>query len=339
MSENAILKYIQLDHLTGTSVMTSANGTWLGTIKYTPFGETRSITGIIATDKKFTGQELDDTGLYFYNARYYEPTIGRFISPDTVIPSPSNPQCFNRYTYCLNNPLRYTDPSGNIRQGRSGIGTTTINGVGYTITQDQNGYYVEGKRGDSSGAMTFKQVIEAIGSEMEYYGDCGVGGNAKTGAVVTINVQTNLGVTVPVHYIPEAWIKKNSMRPDNLQISAKGIVATILTWENPEGITIDFLGGVYVRYQLPKFTSDINALYASTMHESEHYFEQISRGFPWYFEYISGQIAGIPWGLRPAEIRANEYERSGNPNFSFPSNWDNVKQTYKNILKALRISK
>jgi hypothetical protein len=42
----------------------------------------------------------------------YDPTIGRFISPDTVIPNPANPQCFNRYSYCLNNPLKYTDPSG-----------------------------------------------------------------------------------------------------------------------------------------------------------------------------------------------------------------------------------
>jgi RHS repeat-associated protein len=64
------------------------------------------------TDKKFTGQRLDQTGLYFYNARYYDATIGRFISPDTMIPNPANPQSLNRYSYCLNNPLRYNDPSG-----------------------------------------------------------------------------------------------------------------------------------------------------------------------------------------------------------------------------------
>jgi RHS repeat-associated protein len=68
--------------------------------------------GSVPTDKLFTGQRLDGTGLYYYNARYYDPTIGRFISPDTVIQNPANPQCFNRYSYCLNNPLKYTDPSG-----------------------------------------------------------------------------------------------------------------------------------------------------------------------------------------------------------------------------------
>jgi RHS repeat-associated protein len=57
---------------------------------------------------------LDITGLYYYGARYYDPTIGRFVSADTVVPSASNPQTLNRYSYCLNNPLRYIDPSGNI---------------------------------------------------------------------------------------------------------------------------------------------------------------------------------------------------------------------------------
>jgi RHS repeat-associated protein len=92
--------------------MTDNAGNQIGTaVKYLPFGETRaSVT--VPTDKLFTGQRLDGTGLYYYNARYYDPTIGRFISPDTVIPNLANPQCFNRYSYCLNNPLKYTDPSG-----------------------------------------------------------------------------------------------------------------------------------------------------------------------------------------------------------------------------------
>lgn len=64
------------------------------------------------TDKKFTGQRLDSTGLYYYGARYYDPGIWRFISPDTVGPDPKNPQALNRYSYCLNNPLKYNDPSG-----------------------------------------------------------------------------------------------------------------------------------------------------------------------------------------------------------------------------------
>jgi len=58
--------------------------------------------------------------LYDYNARFYSPALGRFLSPDTIVPSPGNPshgdflrsQSLNRYAYVLNNPLRYTDPTG-----------------------------------------------------------------------------------------------------------------------------------------------------------------------------------------------------------------------------------
>ncbi|MFH0769583.1 MAG: RHS repeat-associated core domain-containing protein [Chloroflexota bacterium] len=81
-------------------------------IKYYPYGERRNSQGTLGTDKLFTGQRLDDTGLYYYGARYYDPTIGRFISPDTIVPQSANPQALNRYSYVLNNPLRYTDPTG-----------------------------------------------------------------------------------------------------------------------------------------------------------------------------------------------------------------------------------
>ncbi len=80
---------------------------------YRPWGETRLSTGTTPTTWRFTGQREDATiGLYFYNARYYDGALGRFIQPDTIVPQPGNPQSLNRYSYVLNNPLRYTDPTG-----------------------------------------------------------------------------------------------------------------------------------------------------------------------------------------------------------------------------------
>jgi RHS repeat-associated protein len=104
------LQYIHQDHLTGSSVVSASNGALVNSILYAPYGSTRS--GDVPADRKFTGQRLDGTGLYFYGARYYDPNIGRFISPDTIVPNPANPQSLNRYSYVLNNPLKYIDPTG-----------------------------------------------------------------------------------------------------------------------------------------------------------------------------------------------------------------------------------
>ncbi|MBM3131636.1 MAG: RHS repeat-associated core domain-containing protein [Chloroflexi bacterium] len=110
--KGSTLEYLHTDHLGSTSVTTNTSGTTVSTVKYFPFGGARSQTGTLDTDKKFTGQRLDQTGLYYYGARYYDATIGRFISPDTIVPNPANPRSLNRYSYCLNNPLKYFDPTG-----------------------------------------------------------------------------------------------------------------------------------------------------------------------------------------------------------------------------------
>ena len=60
------------------------------------------------TDRKFTGQTEDEAaGLYWYASRAYDPAIGRFCTPDVVVPDPSNPQSLNRYGYAYNNPLKF----------------------------------------------------------------------------------------------------------------------------------------------------------------------------------------------------------------------------------------
>ncbi|BCX05929.1 MAG: hypothetical protein KatS3mg053_3867 [Candidatus Roseilinea sp.] len=105
------------DHATtGGGGIPGCGTIWYGQVVarqwYHPYGSVRAITGTLPTDITFTGQRSDATGLYFYNARYYAPALGRFVSADTVVPEPGNPQDLNRYTYVRNNPLRYTDPTG-----------------------------------------------------------------------------------------------------------------------------------------------------------------------------------------------------------------------------------
>ena len=84
-------------------------------------GESRLSTGNMFTDRLFTGQremrrpepvEGAGLGIYQFGARFYSPKLGRFLSADTMVPQPFNPQSLNRYSYVNNNPLRYTDPTG-----------------------------------------------------------------------------------------------------------------------------------------------------------------------------------------------------------------------------------
>ncbi len=69
-------------------------------------------------DRGFTSHEyLDDFKLYNMNGRLYDPVVGRFLNPDPYVQDPGFTQNYNRYSYCLNNPLKYTDPSGQWRSG------------------------------------------------------------------------------------------------------------------------------------------------------------------------------------------------------------------------------
>jgi RHS repeat-associated protein len=114
MRIDSTLYYILKDHLGSASVVTDATGaTVSGTEqRYYPYGESR-LTGTMLTDKLFTGQrEMAGLGIYHYGARFYSPKLGRFLSPDTIVPGAANPQAYNRYSYVLGNPLKYTDPSG-----------------------------------------------------------------------------------------------------------------------------------------------------------------------------------------------------------------------------------
>jgi RHS repeat-associated protein len=107
------IKYFHKDHLGSSTVITDNDGNAIETAEYTPFGGMRDHTGSNASSYKFTDQEFDAaSGLYNYNARLYDPVIGRFISTDPYVQAPFDPQTLNRYSYVRNNPLIYVDPSG-----------------------------------------------------------------------------------------------------------------------------------------------------------------------------------------------------------------------------------
>jgi RHS repeat-associated protein len=100
MKTGSTVYYYHTDHLGSSSVMTDSLGAKHDEMYYYPYGKMRPDSYIDINPKhKFTGQELDGTGLYYYGARYYEPEIGRFISPDSIAQDFADPQTLNRYSY------------------------------------------------------------------------------------------------------------------------------------------------------------------------------------------------------------------------------------------------
>ncbi len=118
---NTKRRYLLQDHLGSTSVITNESGLIEERLSFNTWGERRasdwstnsvSLNGLTST-RGFTGHEmLDDSGLIHMNGRVYDPTAGRFLSADILIQAPSNTQSYNRYSYVLNNPLSYVDPTG-----------------------------------------------------------------------------------------------------------------------------------------------------------------------------------------------------------------------------------
>ncbi len=108
--------YYHGDHLGSSSVLTDRQGNVVKHYEYYAFGKDRFNDASLCSfdiSNRYTGQVLDEeTGLYYYNARYYDPEIGRFVQADSIVPSAGDPQTLNRYSYVRNNPLMYTDPSG-----------------------------------------------------------------------------------------------------------------------------------------------------------------------------------------------------------------------------------
>ena len=129
----------------------------------------RSTQNSFFLGRGYTGHEHHGYfGLINMNARMYEPILGRFISPDPFVQMPDNSQNFNRYTYCLNNPLRYTDESGEIFWLIPAIGAAIGAYMGGVIANDS---YNPTKWDFSSGKTWWNMLAgSAVGGLSAYVG-------------------------------------------------------------------------------------------------------------------------------------------------------------------------
>ena len=124
--------YRHSDHLGSSRLATTPSRTLYSSTAYAPFGEPYDEAG--TTDRSFTGQDEDTTsGMYDFLERRYNPTAGRWLSPDPAglgAVDPTNPQTWNRYAYVMNNPLGLIDLIGEECYAFDGNGGCYNNGSG-----------------------------------------------------------------------------------------------------------------------------------------------------------------------------------------------------------------
>jgi len=117
---NGECRYFLTDQVDSVNVVLNDKGDAVTRTEYKPYGETWVQEGDKSNRPKFNSQELDvETGYYFYNARYYEAEIGRFITADNIIPEEYSTQSWNRFSYCKGNPIKYKDPTGHEYSGNA----------------------------------------------------------------------------------------------------------------------------------------------------------------------------------------------------------------------------
>ncbi|MDA6071857.1 FG-GAP-like repeat-containing protein [Flavobacterium sp. AC] len=126
--------YLHRDYQGSILAVTDSNGSIVekrlfdasGSVIQVQDGAGNHLAGLTILDRGYTGHEhLQSIALINMNARLYDPMIHRFLQVDNIIQDPTNTQNYNQYGYVLNNPLLYTDPSGNLAQG-SGPGKDCV---------------------------------------------------------------------------------------------------------------------------------------------------------------------------------------------------------------------
>ena len=129
-----VVEYYGTDATGSVRIVFDANGNILGRMDYGPFGEQLLVSTV--GHKSYAGLFRDgEAGLDHAEARSYQVRTGRFNAPDPVYAGLFAPQAWNRYSYALNNPISFADPSGELAQANCGSATLSGDGEQFTIRQ------------------------------------------------------------------------------------------------------------------------------------------------------------------------------------------------------------
>jgi len=192
--------YAHKDHLGSVVKLTDNAGTEVFKASYDVWGRRTVANNTFKFHRGYTGHEhLDEFKLIDMNGRMYDPLLARFLSPDPFVQMPDFSQNFNRYTYCLNNPLIYTDPSGEWNWLVGGLGFI-FGYVSHGLTNGNWGWEALGN-GVLTGAMWgigYTSGVKEAGTSPLLYSAYSAGSSTINSFMPSMNmpIGNNFGLSV-----------------------------------------------------------------------------------------------------------------------------------------------
>jgi RHS repeat-associated protein len=316
--------YLHKDHLGSMQCITDESGGCIQELSYDAWGNRRDPgtwevystlpTGILLA-RGYTGHEhLDLVDLVNMNGRLYDPAIGRFLSPDPIVQDPDNLQSYNRYSYCLNNPLSLTDPSGyswfsrNWRAITASVVAITVTvvtagtgtGVGVAIMSGAAGGFAGGVTGAVLSGASLGQTFKAgvVG------GVIGGASGFLSFASGGVSAQSTVGAMLEragKHAFSNAWLNgitggnmKHGLITGALSSMGNGLINTKLDSRALKVGASAVLGGTIDEIGGGKFANGaITGAYGMLFNEMQHDLKEKkaqSQGETWYYGVQSSGV-------------------------------------------------
>jgi RHS repeat-associated protein len=184
---SSVTTWMHRDHLSSVRLITNAAGAQAERANYLPFGQQFPA---LTQSKGYIGEKFDpETGLQYLHARYYDPVLGRFMTPDWF--DPTSPGVgTNRYAYCFDDPVNCSDPSGHDEDHSD-------EAYGESWTPDSSYYTNQSSSGDGSSQLRGTSDTSGDGQDGVSTGDLGLRGTSDpTAGYTTYPDITNDSATI-----------------------------------------------------------------------------------------------------------------------------------------------
>ncbi len=235
MRSSVGLRYLFGDHLGSTSVSADGSGGNVTKQLYKAFGEIRYSTNPSLPAKyQYTGQysytsgAAADFGLIFYNARFYDPALGRFSSADTIVPGAGNPAAWDRYAGMLNNPINSIDPTGHgcIRLGNRMSCSDLFPDLDKEIS--------------SNVSVALDREIDTPWSQYNVTAGGFLSGNLCGFISAEIVAEAIMGHLIPLQQIVDLNPTKEMIEPKDVEYlvenTVPGVKITVVMWGSPDSL-------------------------------------------------------------------------------------------------------